>query len=99
MRRALQRGDFKQAILSGNETERLYREDGNARGQIMALVHLSGAYQSIGKYRVGLEKLKAALELASRKGLESHRPMILSKLGNAYILINQIEDAEKHLKE
>jgi CHAT domain-containing protein len=99
MLQALQRGDFKQAILSGNETELLYREDGNTAGQIRALVHLSGAYQSIGKYRTGLEKLKAALELAGRKGLESQMPMVLSKLGNAYILINQLGDAETHLKE
>lgn len=99
MLQAMQRGDFKQAIMSGNETEHLYRESGNASEQIRTLVHLSGAYQSIGKYRTGLEKLKAALDIASRKGLESQMPMVLSKLGNAYILINQLEDAEAHLKE
>lgn len=99
MLQAIQRGDFRQAVLNGNEAERLYREDGNASGQIRTLVNLSDAYQSIGKYRTGLEKLKAALELASRKGLESQKPMVLSKLGNAHILINQLGDAEAHLKE
>lgn len=99
MLNSLQRGDFTQAVISGAEAEKAYGRDGKIKEQIGALVHLSTAYQSLGRYRKALRELNTALELSKKTGDLIRTAYLLGKLGNIYIFINQLDEAEAYLKE
>ena len=95
----MQKGDFRQAIVNGTEAGTLYAQDGKIRDQVRALIYLSESYQSIGQYRKGIEDLKAALVLAEKTGDMAIKISVLGRLGNAFVLVNKLGEAENYLKE
>lgn len=99
MLRAMEQGDFKQAVLSGTEAEREYSKSGRVTEQIKTLINLSTAYQSLGQYKKGLEGLNIALDLSKKAGDETLTASVLSRLGSFYIFINQLEKAGTNLKD
>ncbi len=99
MLKAIQNGDFKQAVLSGIEAEHEYGKSGRVAERIRAYINLSTAYQSLGQYKKGIEGLNIALDLAKKAGDKALTASVLSRLGGFYIFINQLEKAEASLKE
>jgi len=95
----IQKGDFAQAILSGNEAVSVYGQKGMIREQVTTLVYLSKAYQSLGKHRESLDSLNKALDLTKKNGDDKLKATVITKLGNAYIFINKLDEAEMYLKQ
>lgn len=98
MRKAMTRGDFRQAALDGIEAVRFYSEHGRPKEQVKAVMLLSEAYQSLGQYRKALAELKAAVGLSADGGDLALAALVTGKLGNAYILVNMLDEAETTLR-
>lgn len=95
----LLKGDFRQAVISGIEAETLFRKDQKVKEQVNTLISMSAAYQKLGKHKKALEDLNTALALAEKAGLAEQTAHARGRLGNAYILTEQLDKAEAYLKE
>lgn len=96
---ALKKGDFVQAIRSGEETEAFLGRNGLIPEQVRTLILLSGAYQAIGHYRESFGVLSKALELAAKIDDPRLLALVKAKFGNHYLLTNQTEKAGTMLEE
>lgn len=96
---SMQKGDYRQAVVSGIEAERLFKRSGDINKQIIILTKLSTAYQSLGQYKKAIESLTSSLDLAKKTGEPFQIGSVLSKLGNAYIFTEQFDKAEIYLNE
>jgi tetratricopeptide (TPR) repeat protein len=94
---AFQRGAFEEAVLSWQNTVRLYERQEKRGSQVEALVHLSQAYQAVGQYQEALKALEAALVLVDKSGDPSLYPSVLANLGNVYSAIGQVDKAAQYL--
>jgi CHAT domain-containing protein len=99
MEASIKSGDHTQALLSGVEAERLFKENGNVVEQIKVRIQLSTAYQNLGQYRKGLESLKIASDLAGKAADAALVPPLMGHMGNAFILLDRLEEAEPYLKK
>jgi len=99
MHAAMQRGDFRQAIKAGVAAESYLAEKGPLEDRITVLLRLSSCYQSLGHYRKALDDLKKALQLTGEPGGNPLRASVLCALGNAYMLVEQLEEAGNLLKQ
>lgn len=95
----LLKGDFRQAVTSGIEAEKLFSRDARAKEQVNTLIQMSVAYQQLGKHKKALEDIVSALALAEKAGLVEQTAHAMGRLGNAYILTEQLDKAEPYLKE
>jgi CHAT domain-containing protein len=94
---SFQKGAFEEAIPSFKEAGQLFEKEKKLNEQIDALLHLSQAYQFIGKYRDALISLKSLLTLAKKSGDQSQIASILSNLGNMYLALGQADEAHQYL--
>lgn len=99
MSRFMQQGDFRKAVISGLEAEKIYVKEGMKKEQIRILIRISDAYQSIGQYKKALESLKKALGYAEDTGDKVLMAGAMGRLGRLSLLINRPDDAEALLKE
>ena len=96
---AYQHGDFEQAVERWTSAEAAYERSAARPEQIDALIRLSEAYQSLGRYRT------AAIRLDQAKALAAHRDdallsiRILWRTGNLYQAAGQHAEAERSLQE
>ncbi|MBZ0158168.1 MAG: CHAT domain-containing protein [Alphaproteobacteria bacterium] len=100
--RLLRAGDFPGALQKGNEAESFFAgggKEGRAGERIRILVHLSSAYQSLGRYRKALAMLMSALEAANLPHGEAEKTCVLGKMGGAFLFVNDPDTAERYLQE
>ena len=96
---AYQHGDFEQAVERWTSAEAAYERSAARPEQIDALIRLSEAYQSLGRYRT------AAIRLDQAKALAAHRDdsllsiRIFWRTGSLYQAAGQHGEAERSLQE
>ena len=63
------------------------------------LTQLAQAYQALGQYRLALQSLQSALQLAEQSGERARIAAALGSLGNAYIITGPPEKAAQSLRQ
>ena len=96
---AYQHGDFEQAVERWTQAAAAYERSGARQEQIDALIRLSEAYQSLGRYRTAAIRLDQAKALVADRD-DSLLPLrILWKTGSLYQAAGQHAEAERSLQE
>ena len=96
---AYQRGDFEQAVERWTQAAAGYERSSARRQQIDALIRLSEAYQSLGRYRTAGIQLEQAKALAADTDDPHLSIRILWRTGSLYQAAGQHAEAEGSLKE
>ncbi|MBI5315401.1 MAG: CHAT domain-containing protein [Nitrospirae bacterium] len=96
---AYQHGDFEQAVERWTSAAAAYEQSAARPEQIDALIRLSEAYQSLGRYQTAAIRLDQAKALAA--GIENSllSIRILWRTGNLYQAGGQYAEAEQSLRE
>ncbi len=97
--RAFQKGEFGQAAIDWKKAAESFHTQGDTNAEILTLLSLAGAYQSIGQQGNGVQTLQEALHRAESAGNRSWVTLAKSKVGAALILISQNERAGVVLQE
>ena len=96
---AYRHGDFEQAVERWTQAAAAY-ERSNARAeQIDALIRLSEAYQSLGRYQTAALRLDQATVLAGDREDSLLSIRILWRMGSLYLAAGQQAEAERSLQE
>ena len=96
---AYQRGDFEQAVERWTEAAAAYERSAARPEQIDALIRLSEAYQSLGRYRTAAIRLDQAKALAADTDDSLLSIRILWRTGSLYQAAGQYAEAEQSLQE
>jgi len=96
---AYQRGDFEQAVERWTQAAAAYERSAARPEQIDALIHLSEAYQSLGRYRTAAIRLDQAKALTADTDDSVLRIRILWRTGSLYQAAGQHAEAEGSLQE
>jgi len=96
---AYQRGDFEQAAERWASAEAAYERSAARPEQIDALIHLSEAYQSLGRYRLAAIRLDQAKALVAGTDDSLLSIRILWRTGSLYQAVGQHAEAERSLQE
>jgi CHAT domain-containing protein len=96
---AYQRGDFEQAVEQWTQAAAVYEKSSARREQIDALIRLSEAYQSLGRYQTAAIRLDQAKALAAGTDNPLLSVRILWRAGNLYQAGGQYAEAEQSLQE
>ncbi len=97
--RAYQHGDFEQAVERWTEAAAAYEQSAARPEQIDALIRLSEAYQSLGRYQTAAIRLDQAKALAAGIDNSLLSIRILWRTGNLYQAGGQYAEAEQSLQE
>ena len=96
---AYQHGDFEQAVERWTQAAAAYERSAARAEQIDALIRLSEAYQSLGRYQTAAIQLDQAKALVSDRD-DSLLPIrILWRTGSLYQAGGQYAEAERSLQE
>ena len=96
---AYQHGDFEQAVERWTQAAAAYERSSARPEQINALIRLSEAYQSLGRYRTAAIRLDQAQALVTDRD-DSLLPIrILWRRGSLYQAAGQHAEAERSLQE
>jgi CHAT domain-containing protein len=96
---AYQHGDFEQAVERWTEAAAVYEKSAARPEQIDALIRLSEAYQSLGRYQTAAIRLDQAKTLAAGTDNSLLSIRILWRTGNLYQAGGQYAEAEQSLRE
>ena len=96
---AYQHGDFEQAVERWTEAATVYEKSAARPEQIDALIRLSEAYQSLGRYQTAAIRLDQAKTLAAGIDNSLLSIRILWRTGNLYQAGGQYAEAEQSLRE
>jgi CHAT domain-containing protein len=96
---AYQHGDFEQAVERWTSAEAAYEKSAARPEQIDALIRLSEAYQSLGRYRTAAVRLDQAKVLAADRDDALLTIRILWRTGSLYQAGGQHAEAERSLQE
>ncbi|MGH8647273.1 MAG: CHAT domain-containing protein [Gammaproteobacteria bacterium] len=96
---AYQHGDFEQAVERWTQAAAAYERSGARPEQIDALIRLSEAYQSLGRYRTAAIRLDQAKTLTTDTDDSVLRIRILWRTGSLYQAAGKHEEAERSLQE
>lgn len=96
---AFQRGDFDQAISRWTEASRLFESEKMPEEQCKALIKVSQAFQSIGRYNKALQTLEEALILAEKIEDQTLIASVLGNLGNVYIATGPEDKSYRYLSK
>ena len=96
---AYQHGDFEQAVERWTQAVAAYERSAARREQIDALIRLSEAYQSLGRYRTAAIRLDHAKALAADSDDSLLSIRILWRAGSLYQAAGQYAEAERSLLE
>ena len=96
---AYQHGDFEQAVERWTEAAAAYERSAARAEQIDALIRLSEAYQSLGRYQTAAMRLDQAKALISDRDDPLLRIRVLWRTGNLYQAGGQHAEAERSLQE
>ena len=98
-RQAYQHGDFEQAVERWTSAAAVYDRSAARPEQIDALIRLSEAYQSLGRYRTAAIRLDQAKALAADRDDSLLSIRILWRTGSLYQAAGQHTEAERSLQE
>ncbi|NWF71807.1 MAG: CHAT domain-containing protein [Nitrospirae bacterium] len=96
---AYQHGDFEQAVERWTSAAAAYERSAARAEQIDALIRLSEAYQSLGRYQTAAIRLDQAKGLAAGTDNALLSIRILWRTGNLYQAGGQYAEAEQSLQE
>jgi len=96
---AYQHGDFEQAVERWTSAAAAYERSAARPEQIDALIRLSEAYQSLGRYRTAASRLDQAKALAVGRDDSLLSIRILWRTGSLYQAGGQHAEAERALRE
>ncbi|MBI3807141.1 MAG: CHAT domain-containing protein [Nitrospirae bacterium] len=96
---AYQHGDFEQAVERWTSAAAAYERSAARPEQIDALIRLSEAYQSLGRYQTAAIRLDQAKALAADRDDSLLSIRILWRTGNLYQAGSQYAQAEQSLQE
>jgi CHAT domain-containing protein len=96
---AYQHGDFEQAVDCWTQAVAAYDRSAARPEQIDALIRLSEAYQSLGRYRTAANRLDQAKVLAADRDDSLLSIRILWRTGSLYQAAGQHAEAERSLQE
>ena len=96
---AYQHGDFEQAVERWTSAEATYEKSAARSEQIDALIRLSEAYQSLGRYRTAAIRLDQAKTLAADRDDALLTIRILWRQGSLYQAAGQHAEAEQSLQD
>jgi CHAT domain-containing protein len=96
---AYQRGDFEQAVEHWTQAVSVYERSAARLEQIDALIRLSEAYQSLGRYRTAAIRLDEARGLAADTDDSLLLIRIHWRMGSLYQAVGQPAEAERSLQE
>ncbi|TKB59019.1 MAG: CHAT domain-containing protein [Nitrospira sp.] len=96
---AYQHGDFEQAVERWTQAAAAYERSGARQERIDALIRLSEAYQSLGRYRTAAIQLDQAKALVTDRDDSLLPVRILWRTGRLYHLAGQHAEAERSLQE
>jgi CHAT domain-containing protein len=96
---AYQHGDFEQAVEHWTQAAAAYERAAARAEQIDALIRLSEAYQSLGRYRTAAIRLDQAKALAAERDDSLLSIRILWRSGSLYQAAGQHAEAERSLQE
>lgn len=96
---AYQHGDFEQAVERWAQAVAAYERSAARPEQIDALIRLSEAYQSLGRYRTAALRLDQASVLAGDRDDSLLSIRILWRMGSLYLAAGQHAEAERSLQE
>lgn len=96
---AYQHGDFEQAVERWTQAEAAYEKSAARPEQIDALIRLSEAYQSLGRYRTAAVRLDQAKALVVDSDDSLLTIRILWRRGSLYQAAGQHAEAERSLQE
>ena len=96
---AYQHGDFEQAVERWTQAAAAYERSAARPEQIDALIRLSEAYQSLGRYRTAASRLDQAKALAAGRDDSFLSLRILWRTGSLYQAAGQHAEAERALRE
>ena len=96
---AYQHGDFEQAVERWTSAAAAYERSAARPEQIDALIRLSEAYQSLGRYRTAAIRLDQAKALAAGRDDPLLSIQILWRSGSLYQAGGQHAEAERSLQE
>jgi tetratricopeptide (TPR) repeat protein len=88
-------GNYVEQKRLQTHTLRLWRERGNERGIVRALMNLSSANREMGLYGEGVEMAKEALEILERLGKIGQQGRCLKRLARLYHSNNEFDAAEE----
>jgi CHAT domain-containing protein len=96
---AYQHGDFEQAVERWTQAVAAYERSSARPEQIDALIRLSEAYQSLGRYRTAAIRLDQAKALVADRDDSLLSIRILWRTGSLYQATGQQAEAERSLQE
>ena len=96
---AYQHGDFEQAVERWTSAEAAFEKSAARPEQIDALIRLSEAYQSLGRYRTAAIRLDQAKALAVDRDDSLLQIRILWRTGSLYQAAGKHAEAERSLQE
>jgi len=96
---AFQRGDFDKAISKWTEAARYFEIEKMSQEQCKALIKISRAYQSIGRYRKALQTLEEALVQAEKTKDQTLIASVLSNIGDVYIATGPEDKSYRYLSK
>ena len=92
-------GRFEEAIQHWERAAKSHLAQRNLKGQIEALVNLGAAHSALGQQQPSLERLREALDLATKLDDKPSLVLVRSSLGRAYASARRVDLAEPHLRE
>ena len=86
-------GDIDRAIRSGKTAVELYKQLGDAKGQVHTLIRLGLIYEFLGQFDKTITSLREAEQLARKHNIQQNLAVILNNLGECYQHLYAIDDA------
>ena len=86
-------GHFEDAIQGWGQTEEAFAKQGDAHGQIRALLGKGNAYLALGRYADAVAALESAQARAKEIGVPELLVVANASLGNAYLLSGRLDQA------
>ncbi|MGH8606521.1 MAG: CHAT domain-containing protein [Gammaproteobacteria bacterium] len=94
---AFRQGKLEAALADWLEAAKGYRAQGQVAQEIEALMRVAAAEQSLGRYREAVSTLERAL--SSVRAEQPARLAVLGALGQAHLLLGDMAQAERYLKQ
>lgn len=93
------KGDFERAVQYWEQAVAKFVSVKDVGRQMDTLIHLSLAYQSLGAYQQAINTLQKAQSLLEHYNHPDYRAMVLSGLGDLYLLTRQVDKAQPLLEQ
>ncbi len=92
-------GDFEYAALSWEQALSRLEPEKETGMYMNIVVHLAGAWQSLGHHQKSLKALRSALPVVEKAGNRYHKAQFFSALGDLHLSLGNADKADKYLEK